>query len=378
MSVGPTSTTALVLRLPSVDKVIKCHDRNISACSVDEFVETTIGGVVAIEHRGAVRSAAFDVGMEIARCEVMSSGSANLVDSSTAGEHVKPPSQRGPLAGWAMPGPSTRGFLGEANGGVVTMPFRAPTKVADLQEALMAQYVPSVMEWSERALQVRAFVFDFWAEERRGPNLRDVHEGTGLSRRDIVQAYKELQTGIVVVVDQDSPNCDIIKIPPYSAFPSQVALYVDDSFHSFIGCAHEAVAVSKMPHFAGKEVRLESYCACCLEPITFWSREFEVTRYEPIEPLVHVAAQVWDWVHDDMKSMCDHTNFVLDREHGERYERQIGRRGIYFTMDQVHAYVEPAVGTRGWDYHWPSQSMSPEKLIGRLQELGIDLTPWDI
>jgi hypothetical protein len=47
-------------------------------------------------------------------------------------------------------------------------------------------------------------------------------------------------------------------------------------------------------------------------------------------------------------------------------------------MDQVHAYVEPAVGTRGWDYHWPSQSMSPEKLIGRLQELGIDLTPWDI
>ena len=67
----------------------------------------------------------------------------------------------------------------------------------------MAQYVPNAMEWSERALQVRAFVFDFWAEQRRGPNLRDVYEGTGLSRRDIVQAYKELQTGIVVVVDQD-------------------------------------------------------------------------------------------------------------------------------------------------------------------------------
>ena len=74
----------------------------------------------------------------------------------------------------------------------------------------MAQYVPHPMEWSERALQVRAFIFDFWAEHRRGPNLRAAHEGTGLARRDIVQAYKELQTGIVLVVDQDSPNCDCL------------------------------------------------------------------------------------------------------------------------------------------------------------------------
>ena len=129
----------------------------------------------------------------------------------------------------------------------------------------MAQYVPRNMEWSERALQVRQFVFDFWAETGPGPNLRQVHEGTQLGRRDIVQAYKELQTGIVMVVDQDSPNCDILKIPPYSAFPSQVEMYIDDEFHSFIGCAHEAVAVSNMPHFKGKEVRLESYCACCLD-----------------------------------------------------------------------------------------------------------------
>lgn len=242
----------------------------------------------------------------------------------------------------------------------------------------MAQYVPRNMDWSDRALQVRAFIFDYWAENRRGPNLRAVHEGTGLDRRDILQAYKELQTGIVMVVDQDSPNGDILKIPPYSAFPSQVEMYVDDEFHSFIGCAHEAAAVSKMPHFAGKEVRLESYCACCLEPITFWSKEFVVSRYEPSEPLVHVASPMWDWVHDDMKNMCDHTNLVLDREHGERYEKQIGRRGIYFTMQQVHDYVEPAVGTRGWDHHWPSQSMDPEVIMGRLRDLGIDLSPWGL
>jgi hypothetical protein len=87
---------------------------------------------------------------------------------------------------------------------------------------------------------------------------------------------------------------------------------------------------------------------------------------------------VWDWVHDDMKAMCDNVNLVLDREHGSRFDEQIGRRGVYFTLEQVRRYVEPAVGIRGWDYHWPSQSMDPERLIGVMQNLGIDLSPWGL
>ena len=35
---------------------------------------------------------------------------------------------------------------------------------------LMGQYIPA-LEWSERALVLRKFVFDFWAETGRGPNL---------------------------------------------------------------------------------------------------------------------------------------------------------------------------------------------------------------
>jgi len=241
----------------------------------------------------------------------------------------------------------------------------------------MAQYVP-MFEFTEDSLLLRKFIFDYWADTGRGPNLRNMHEGTGLSRRAIVQALKQLQTGIVVVVDQDSPNCDILKAPPYSAFPSQVELFVDDKFHSYIGCAHEAVAVSNMPAFFGKEVRLESYCACCLEPIRFWSKSFEVQRVEPENPLVHIAMPMWDWVHDDMKAMCDNTNLVKDRDHLAEYEKMIGRRGVFMTLEQVRKYVEPAVGIRHWDYHWPPQSMNPEGIIKRMRELGVDLAPWGL
>jgi hypothetical protein len=241
----------------------------------------------------------------------------------------------------------------------------------------VAQYVPK-FEWTDDAIALRAHIFDFWAATGRAPNLRQMHEATGLERRAIVQALKLLQTGIVVVVDQDSPNCDILKAPPYSAFPSQVEMYVDDTFHSFIGCAHEAVAVSNMPAHFGKDVRLESYCACCLAPITLWANSFTVQRTEPADPLVHIAVPPWDWVHDDMKYMCDSTNLVVDADHAERYERQIGRRGVLMTLAQVRDYVEPAVGIRGWDYHWPPQSMDPVAVIGRIKDLGVDLSAWDL
>ena len=93
---------------------------------------------------------------------------------------------------------------------------------------------------------------------------------------------------------------------------------------------------------------------------------------------MHVGTPLWDWVHDDMKAMCDNVNLVIDPDHALEYEKQIGRRGVVFTMEQVRDYVEPAVGIRGWDYHWPSQSMNPEALIARIKELGVDLSAWGL
>ena len=59
---------------------------------------------------------------------------------------------------------------------------------------------------------------------------------------------------------------------------------------------------------------------------------------------------------------------VTERPHKERAKLSA----------QVRRYVEPAVGIRGWDYHWPSQSMDPERLVGVMHDLGIDLSPWGL
>jgi Alkylmercury lyase len=239
----------------------------------------------------------------------------------------------------------------------------------------MPQNVPS-FEFSEDALRVRAFVFEFWCENGRGPTLREVHEELDLDRHQIIQAYKQLQLGIVVVVDEDSQNCNLVKAPPFSSFPSQVRAYVDDKFHSFAGCASEAVAFSNMPPFKDKTVRIEGHCACCLDPVTLVSRNFEVQSITPPSTVLHISLTPWDWNNVDMRTMCDSMNFVHDAEHAARYERDTGRRGVLVTLDQAKMFVKNVATERMWNFHWAPGTLNPKAIIKGFEMMGVDVSPW--
>jgi hypothetical protein len=104
----------------------------------------------------------------------------------------------------------------------------------------MPQNVPAI-EWTDDALRLRKFVFDFWFEQRRPPMLRDCFEGLGLERRAIQQAYKLLDLGLNLTVDQRTQNLHLLKAPPFSAYPTQVAMYDDRGFHSYLVCPQDAL-----------------------------------------------------------------------------------------------------------------------------------------
>jgi len=239
----------------------------------------------------------------------------------------------------------------------------------------MPQNVPT-FEFSEDALRLRQHVFEFWCEHGRAPTLREVNEALGLEKRAIVQAYKQLELGIIVTVDADTQNCNLLKAPPFSSFPTQVAAFIDDEFHSFVGCASEAVAVSHMPPFEGKELRLESFCACCLAPVTLVSKNFELQSVTPEGVLMHVSSTPWDWNNYTMISMCDSMNFVLDADHADTYERQTSRRGVLLDLDQAKSFVEYTANQRMWNYHWPPQTMMPDIVIQMFEGWGVDVTSW--
>jgi len=239
----------------------------------------------------------------------------------------------------------------------------------------MPQNVPA-FTWTDDAVRLRAFVYEFWCEHGVGPNLRDVHEALGMSRRQALQAYKELELGTICVIDTESLNGNLLKCQPFSSFPSQVKAYVDGRFHSFAGCAMESVAYPKMPPFSGKEVRFESFCACCLAPVTTVAKDLDLVSADPHPPLIHVSLSPFEWNNVDITRMCDSMNFVLDADHAERFEAQVGRRGVLFTLDQARGLVRGTADSRMWDAHWGVVPVMPEIIIDFAASLGVDVTAW--
>jgi alkylmercury lyase-like protein len=239
----------------------------------------------------------------------------------------------------------------------------------------MPQNVPP-FEFSPDAKQVRKMLYDHWCRHGRGPNLREAHEATGLSRRRLVEVYRELDLGLVVTVHQDTQNASILKCQPFSSYPSQVAVLLDGRFHCWAGCAMESIAISRMPPFAGRELGLESYCACCLAPISLAMQDGAVVRAHPAAPLVHVSSTPYDWNAVDIVCMCDSMNFVLDAEHALAYERQIARRGVLFTLDQARRFVAGTAESRMHRFDWAPVALVPARVIAGVKALGVDVTNW--
>ena len=239
----------------------------------------------------------------------------------------------------------------------------------------MPQNVPP-FRFSDDALRVRQLVYEHWCAQGRGPNLRETHEATGLGRERLVEVYRELDLGLALTVDHTTNNVAILKCQPFSSYPSQVAVHLDGRFHCWAGCAMESIAISRMPPFAGRTLRLESYCACCLAPVALDVRDGAVLATTPREPLIHVSTSPREWNTVNIVCMCDSMNYVLDAEHAQRYERQICRRGVVFTLEQARRFVASTAESRMYRYDWEPVALIPARVIAGIEAMGVDVTSW--
>jgi hypothetical protein len=243
------------------------------------------------------------------------------------------------------------------------------------EEEPMPQNVPA-FQFSDDAKRVRQAVYEHWCRHGRAPNLREAHEATALSRLRLLEVYRELDLGLILTIHQETQNANILKCQPFSSYPSQVAVHLDGRFHCWAGCAMESIAISRMPPFAGKELRLESYCACCLAPIALFTTDGAVRAVGSTEPLIHVSSTPREWNAVDIVCMCDSMNFVVDAEHALAYERQVARRGVLFTLEQARRFVAGTGENRMHRYDWDPVPLVPSRVIAGVKALGVDVTSW--
>jgi len=232
--------------------------------------------------------------------------------------------------------------------------------------------------WSDEARSLLYFVYDFWAENRRPPNLADIHDAQGLRHRDVRRLYRELQRGFAVVAADDRLGLGLTKAPPFSATPTAVACYVDGDFISYVGCAAEALTVGCLPPFADRTLEVRTYCACCFAPIWMEIHQQEVVRItQGSLPVVSVLGSPWEWEEGvPSDRVCDAFHFVLDDDHAARFEVAVARRGVVLTVEQLAAFGSSAARGRAWDPDWPPIHMDGALVVARMAELGVDVTPW--
>ena len=180
---------------------------------------------------------------------------------------------------------------------------------------------------------------------------------------------------MICVVDHDTQNFNLLKVQPFSSFPSQVEVYLDGKFHCYAGCALESIALSRMPPFAGKEIRLEIVLRLLPAPVS--SRQGRRGAAKSPETVsIHISASPRDWNKTNIVSMCDSMNYVHDAAHADRYERQIARRGVLVTLEQARRFVADTGNNRMYRYDWPPVAVKPARIIAGLKALGVDLSNW--
>lgn len=237
------------------------------------------------------------------------------------------------------------------------------------------QLIPS-FDWSDNAKKVREYVYKYWGEHSYPPSTLDINRALGLERRQIHDALYELQLGGMCVVDLESPHLSLLRFLPYSSYPTVVKGFIGDRFLGYIGCAMESIAFSKMPAYSGEEVRLESYCSCCLTPLTVKSKNGEATEW-PDGLLVHVGLTPLEWNRLNHNPMCDTMNFVLNEGHADKYERMTSRRGVVFNRDQAHGLVKGVADSRQWDYEWVQGTGNPDGTLAAIKGLGVNVGNWE-
>jgi hypothetical protein len=90
------------------------------------------------------------------------------------------------------------------------------------------------------------------------------------------------------------PGTDLIaSFAPFSSLPTLYRLSIDGTPHAYAQCGLEALAVSWL--FPGRQIRVDSLCPDCGEPLSLSMRDGEMLSLEPQTAVAHINVPVAKW-----------------------------------------------------------------------------------
>ena len=154
------------------------------------------------------------------------------------------------------------------------------------------------MPLSPLAKQVRKYLFDTVLDTGQAPPMVEIMRTLDLSRQQITHVLVELEEVRRAIREPWSEN--LIQVPPFSNRPTPFRVTVEMDRKWYAHCGVSALGVSQS--FPGKQVRVDSYCRDCAEPISITMVDENVVNLEPSTMVLHIELPVRQWFENIIRT----------------------------------------------------------------------------
>lgn len=217
---------------------------------------------------------------------------------------------------------------------------------------------------------IRLSIFEHLLADARAPVVEELMTEFSLARETVTAILEELEAARHIALVPGSAR--ILMAFPFSAITTPFRVTTRGQEY-FANCAWDAVAFHAM---LGDEVRVESFCHHCAEPITIELRDGRATHVEPEEALVYLALRPTQW-WENIVTTCSNTMvFFASPEHRDASDLCApADQSASLTPDEVHALSGPIYGRKlELDYARPTR----DELLDHFDALGLTGEYWRI
>jgi hypothetical protein len=218
--------------------------------------------------------------------------------------------------------------------------------------------------------RVRLSIFQRLAETGRPPVVEELMSDFGLPRADAVAVLGRLAEARHIALV--SGTARILMAFPFSAIATPFNVTTQDQSY-FANCAWDAVALHST---LGKDIRIDSFCHHCGEPITVEMRDGRATLVEPAEAIVYLALRPAQWWEDIITTCSNTMVFFSSPAHRDASDLAASPdAAASLTPDQVHALGIPLYEKKlDIDYARPGR----DELNAHFASLGLTGPYWQV
>lgn len=217
--------------------------------------------------------------------------------------------------------------------------------------------------------RVRLYVFQHFVQHGTAPVVEQVMTEFDLSRDAAGDVLRQLETSRHLALVPGTER--ILMAFPFSAVASPFRVIAGGTTY-YANCAWDAIAFHAMLR---QDIRIESFCHHCGQPIRVELRDGHSAHADPPETIVYFARRPTEW-WENIVTTCSNTMvFFASPEHRETHGWTDGDGTVSLTPDEVHALGGPIYTDKlKLDYERPSR----EALVAHFAALGLTGDYWTL